>query len=393
MLTLRDYVNWGIAHSDNVGKAEGVPLVMEKCKRGRKMKQLEIYGNSVQDGTPSPEAPVEVESVGEPVTDKNDNNYGKYKIPVVLMGKNLYNAGLYPMKDGIYINGTNGAEGGGTNATLCGVRDYIPCENLIGKTITISPVSGNTAGVAFYDEQKVYVLGVPHSLEKKGYITVTVPENAHYYRFSSVIAEREAAQVEFGDAPTGYEPYIEPVTANIYLNEPLRKIGDYADILDFKNRKVIRNIYENDFDDINNTSLYSISIFDTASALLCFRIKYRGDKLKYAMASINVKGNACCNMYPVVTSEHRTEDTLSGGAGDSATFDFIDSDYTTQEAWIAHINELTANGTPLKVIHTLKAPYEEAIICELPTLNAKTTVIDIDTSIFPSNIKGKYIKR
>ena len=60
-------------------------------------------------------------------------------------------------------------------------------------------------------------------------------------------------QFELGDAATDYEHYGYriPVTVsagdteesyNIYLDEPLRKVGDYADYLDFKNGKVVRKI-------------------------------------------------------------------------------------------------------------------------------------------------------
>ena len=40
---------------------------------------------------------------------------------------------------------------------------------------------------------------------------------------------------------TTYEPYQEE-TYNIYLNEPLRKIGEYSDYIDFKNGKVVRKV-------------------------------------------------------------------------------------------------------------------------------------------------------
>ena len=86
MLTLKDYVNWGLTHSDKTADAEGVPLVLENCVRNKKMKQLEVYGNSVQNGTPTPEAPARIESVGELVTDSNNINYGKYKIPIIING-------------------------------------------------------------------------------------------------------------------------------------------------------------------------------------------------------------------------------------------------------------------------------------------------------------------
>ena len=43
-----------------------------------------------------------------------------------------------------------------------------------------------------------------------------------------------------------YEPYIEPVTTNIYLNEPLRKLEDVEDYIDFENQRVVRYIEEVD---------------------------------------------------------------------------------------------------------------------------------------------------
>ena len=90
MNNLKNYVNWKLTHADKTAEAEGYPLTMNNCKANKRMKQLEIYGNSFQDGTPTPDAPIEVQSVGELVTDVNDVNYGKYKIPVVQRGVNLF---------------------------------------------------------------------------------------------------------------------------------------------------------------------------------------------------------------------------------------------------------------------------------------------------------------
>ena len=41
--------------------------MLYKAKKGgfKKMRDLKVYGNSLQDGTPTPDAPVEVVSVGE----------------------------------------------------------------------------------------------------------------------------------------------------------------------------------------------------------------------------------------------------------------------------------------------------------------------------------------
>ena len=61
-------------------------------------------------------------------------------------------------------------------------------------------------------------------------------------------------QLELGETATEYEPYRVPVTANIYLDEPLRKIGDYADYIDFKGQRVVRKVGV-----LDNTSTKPIS--------------------------------------------------------------------------------------------------------------------------------------
>lgn len=56
------------------------PLVLPDCV-GDDLINYTISGNSVQDGTPAPDNPVEIESVGE-----YDEATGKYKIPIKVSG-------------------------------------------------------------------------------------------------------------------------------------------------------------------------------------------------------------------------------------------------------------------------------------------------------------------
>ena len=53
-----------------------LPLTLEGCVDEKSIIDYTIYGNSVQDGTPTPDTPVEVESVGEKT--KNLFNYADY---------------------------------------------------------------------------------------------------------------------------------------------------------------------------------------------------------------------------------------------------------------------------------------------------------------------------
>ena len=44
------------------------------------------------------------------------------------------------------------------------------------------------------------------------------------------------SMIEEGTTLSNYESYVEPKTTNIYLDEPLRKVGDYADYIDFNEK-------------------------------------------------------------------------------------------------------------------------------------------------------------
>lgn len=49
---------------------------------GQNVINYRISGNCYQEGTPTPESPIEVQCVGDLVTDINDENYGKFLIPI-----------------------------------------------------------------------------------------------------------------------------------------------------------------------------------------------------------------------------------------------------------------------------------------------------------------------
>ena len=44
-----------------------------------------------------------------------------------------------------------------------------------------------------------------------------------------------------------------------------------------------------------------------------------------------------------------------------------------------------------KLLYCVGEYSEKDISCQLPKTLAKTTIIDVDTTLLPSNIKGKYV--
>lgn len=234
--------------------AEGVPCVLEKSK-GKPLKNYEVYGNSVQDGTPSPEAPIEIQSVGDLVTDTASEYYGKYDIPITVTGT-------------------------------------------------------------------------------------------------------------------------DSITEHIYLDEPLRKVGDYADYIDFKNQKVVRNIKELTFDGTENwfcrdtDKLVYLRISDLASSEYCYSTHFVSEATR---DTINP-------YFRPVTGVLRLYQWSNNIV------------YSSIEEFKTFLANQNTAGAPLIVDYILTAPTEKNI--SLPVLKTfkGTSIISVDTSVQPSNIKAKYVR-
>ena len=229
--------------------ASGVPpITLQKCK-GVDLIDYKIYGNSIQNGTPTPDNPIEIQSVGDLVVDKNDANYGKYKIPV--------------------------------------------------------KVNGNVT--------------------------------------------------------------------NIYLKEPLRKIGDYADYIDFGKQKVIRNVVE--------------GILDGSEAWASGFQRYY---LKQTSLNIKGLGTSVSGIKSNALPSRSWNEIRNSGTG-IATYSDNRIDIRADNLWatIDEAKEYLANN-PIQYIAPALNPTEETIeLPNIPTLKG-TTVLSIDTNIQPSNLEVVY---
>jgi len=59
-------------------------------------------------------------------------------------------------------------------------------------------------------------------------------------------------QLEEGDTATEYQSYVDSVTTNLYLDDPLLKIDDYVDNIEFGSKKNTRNIGKFELDGTEN---------------------------------------------------------------------------------------------------------------------------------------------
>ena len=273
----KDYVERKTANAIRINSAEGYPCVFDNSK-GRPLKDYKLYGNSIQDGTPSIENPIEVQSVGNLITDETSEYYGKYDIPIV-------------------VNDT---------------------------------------------------------------------------------------------------------TTHIYLDEPLRKVGSYADYIDFKHQKDVRNIIKR--------SLYIEGIYRKLNNVIRFSdiAGFTNGKFDYHIRS-TIFRNVSDGWYDEIesifhhndayyvyywsvywhrlgltydgTNVYRTDDTEQTPLTDSEIINIA-------KQWL---NTLSAKDREVYII--LNTPTEKSIT--LPALKTfkGTNIISVDTNISPSNIQVQYIKK
>ena len=196
--------------------AEGVPpLTLLNCV-AEIMLGYRVYGNSIQDGTPTPDTPIEIECVGDKT-------------------KNLWNStlrvGCMKFADGQYLN---------YPGYVCNTTP-IPVE--AGETYTISANNYNdpdqtSSGFVFYNNGSFVSSLITTSL------TVTIPSgvNQLYYNFRKQSdpsyldpSDITNVQLEKGSSATTYEPYgyripIKKASSNLFPYPYILESGRYGNI-------------------------------------------------------------------------------------------------------------------------------------------------------------------
>jgi hypothetical protein len=365
-----------------VRRASGTPSVkLEDCAGGDWL-DLDISGNSLQNGTPTSDAPIEVVSVGELVTDATDTNYGKYKIPVTQRGIHIVNpktfvgGTLVDNKDGSYtLSSTSSNRFGAYNTAVqsipIGSRIVINA-NILDSNFkkprlnVMVTYMDNTISYTTASDSLVYNINVSKQLKYIVFYVHTDEAVGSYITFKNLM-------VCYADELKEYEPYIEPVTTNIFLDEPLRKVGVYADYIDSKENKVIRNIGVG----TSNT----LSKWRDAGNYNC--------GITWGLPNCNYRASiALCTHLRYGYS----------GLSNGVYFDFIDAIYwyfdktlfpTVADAnrWI---DSKKADGIPLRFHYVLITPREEPLNMELPQLPAQTVIVEIGASLAPTHVEVEY---
>lgn len=212
------------------------PLTLPDCVDEDSLINYTINGNSLQNGTPTPENPVEVESVGD-----YDESTGKYKIPVVCSGKNMFQIRTPDLKGQSAYNGYGGMNytvydnslilsaytgiGFWFNNLEAGATYTLSCKFLTSGTSGVIFVIGQNQGQSATSTTKKQAWN--NQLKEGQYVALTfTADETNLLSFglgNSVEIEIGEIQLEKNSTRTDYEPYTEPVTTTIYLDKPLKE--------------------------------------------------------------------------------------------------------------------------------------------------------------------------
>ncbi len=408
----------------NVEEFEGENgVTLENCYND-KLHNAQIIGNTVQDGTPTPETPVEVQSVGELVT---EGEYaGKYKIPVTARGKNLFKyispaiangTVIESLPTGVIVEGkvtenTNiyGYDKGwfrSGNTASTAVCPILHTGDIVTVSVDITLLELRaydyyTPRINFYSREAntgyLSVANVPVKVgeTKRFSSTFTIAEKYDGHTFFPIITlnsnlvKIENIQIEYGNEATPFEPYIEPQTFNIYLDEPLRKVGDYADYVDFKKMVVVNRV---GITKIKDLSWNKMSDSTTSDGTVLQRHECKVVQKRNFVDRENTIGNIFCNglinvayVSYAMRDKSISERVDAGNNGTGRRIRILTSEYSTVSAMVSAFGEFD-------IYYILDEPYitEEPIeLPELPTYKG-TTIYEIDTEI-PATISGKYKK-
>ena len=192
-----------------------------------KIQDMMIYGKSSQDGTPTPENPVEIKNVVNPT--------------VKVCGKNLWNPIL-----GGYISGSDGSITAALK-TQAAATDFIKTSGkditVIARNFSSSMERGYAYRIGFYDARKKWIKNIILLDGNKHSINTFNITGTEYIRVSAPSGIYDTIQIEYGSEATPYEPYTEqsvqlpytlnaiPVTSggNVTIDGQ-QYIADYVDV-------------------------------------------------------------------------------------------------------------------------------------------------------------------
>ena len=362
------------------------PLTIVGSKNGN-VKNYRIYGNSVRDGVPTPDTPVEIQSVGD-----YDDATGKYKVLIEVRGKNYFDRDKVPFSNNTTKPYNNGLKAEKVSATNRG--DKISIDLPVGKTIYLSldVVDSKIAGTAtrvtmdFLNSAstRVRTQAITSTIAHKTY-SFTLSEEVKYIQFYFQSASASNAVGDYvtmdnimfrTEGEDVWEPYVEPQRVDLYLDEPLilmHYTKDFADYIDSEKNAVARYCFQEVYD---GTEAWGL-VEGTTSRFF---------------KRIKVARSVLCSHYKTAGSVG-TDSTIV--ANYSARVFIEDSRFTTVEEFKSYLAEQASSGTPVTALFLDYNAWNgnpTVMPIELPTLPQfeGTTTYEVMTDVSPGGMEIQY---
>lgn len=347
------------------------PLALPDCV-GDNLLNYTIEGNSAQNGTPTPDTPVDIESVGE-------------------KSKNLFDVDAF-----VKLEGNEEYYGLNSEGEFIQLKsDYrssIPTfMTLQAGTYTVS----NFDKVKFRLENKTTGTVLMSNTIIGNYFTLTETSEIAFKWWYEPGTVLNKPMLQEGAVATEYEPYgkykIPIVVTNekgesestvIYLNEPLRKVGDVSDYIDFENGKVVRNIKTQYLDPSYN----SINKYTWVNKVGVYFGFYLDNNYERIPGLSNRNADFTANLQATTSMWLGIKNKNFFWIGILDYLGFADDDTSTAidkfRVWLA--------DNPTYVHYPTSTPIEGPItLPNIPTLKG-STVLSPGTTIQPSNMSTTY---
>lgn len=339
--------------------------------------------------------------------------YG-YKIPVIVKGKNLLSrvseftsAGVI-IKTGIsewIMNGTT--EGSGqqnfylkidmNQSIILNPGTYTLSRKYCSGTynditgyhtwIGLKDLNNHWVGeqLAVYNNNYNKNVSVTFTITEESIVSYAMVGNGEFSNYTFQM------QLEYGDKSTEFEIYKDPIEYKIFLDEPLRSVNGKTDYLDFKTKKVIRNVHEMTIrksDVVNKSLIYSNRYGWNGFEVTLPSEYYFGNAYitwglsTYFVNPSNQYSNAFTKPYLYVNSANGTKKWMYFVTTPTSSQSLSDF-----QAWV---EEKYTENKPVKLMYPRNEAVEEII--EIPDINIykNSVIIEVSTKIKPSNIYIKY---
>ena len=334
---------------------------------GLPIKDYRIYGETLQDGTPSPDMPVDVVGCGVRTENLFDDVILQNNKGLDFSGSVTDFDGRVTTGEPIDVSNTSAVTlefaGTGINFIYATFKSGILVERVAGK------YTGDVIRTSDCDELYICFYSIP---------AITKDD------ISNIM-------LTTGSTALPYEPYgyklpvtttngTDTITTPIYIgSEPLHRIGEYADYVDYASGKIVRRIKKLVMTEDKNIE------YDSQNVRFYFSL---GNSLTIGLRITPT----FCSHYQCIDDGRPFSDipdnSIYSSAVNTGIWFIKDIDYTSAADFKSYLAAQYAAGTPVTVWYVLSEPIEEdppVPFPELPTLSG-TNTLTVDTTVKPSEI-------